>query len=361
MTNLISSLKIINFRNAEKLQFNFTSKLNIITGRNGVGKTNILDAIFYLCTVRSNSSANDGMLIKKGEVFFRLEASHQGRVASSVSLKFKSEEFKTLEWNGLAYSKFSDHIGKIPVIFICPDDLELIKGGSETRRKFLDYSISIYNKEYLTASIAANKYLRQRNALLKSDHVDIRLLDLFDEKLNELSDVIYKYRKEFIREIIPVFESKYKSISEFENNVSIEYKSELENSTYAELARKSRHIDLLSGRTSSGIHRDDIKLIMDERDVRKTASQGQLKSVLLALRFAQYHVIRSFLQIKPILLLDDLFDRLDAGRVKNIADLVMSEEFGQVFITDTNANRIDDLIDISREDVTIFKMEELKH
>src|SRR5690606_26741606 len=141
-----------------------------------------------------------------------------------------------------------------------------------------------------------------------------------------------------------------KSISEFENNVSIEYKSELENSTYSELARKSRQIDLMSGRTSSGIHRDDIKLIMDDRDVRKTASQGQLKSVLLALRFAQYHVIRTFLQIKPILLLDDLFDRLDAGRVKNIADLVMSEEFGQVFITDTNANRIDDLIDISRED-----------
>lgn len=357
MTNLITSIKVINFRNASRFVLEFAPKLNVITGRNGVGKTNILDAIFYLGTVRSNSPASDLMLVKEGEEFFRLEATHQGRVGATISLKFKPDEFKNLEWNGILYAKFSDHLGKIPIVFICPDDLDLIKSGAEARRRFLDYSISLYSKEYLNASIAANRFFRQRSALLKSERANDKLLDLYDDKLDVLSRVIYAHRKDFIDQIAPVFEDNYRGISAFENNVKISYQSELHHFSYKELAVRNRKLDILTKRTTSGVHKDDIKLFLDERDVRKTASQGQLKSFLLALRFAQYHILKRFLGIKPILLLDDLFDRLDAVRVKNIADLVMSEEFGQVFITDTNANRIDDLIDIRREDVKIYNME----
>lgn len=337
----------------------FAPKLNVLTGRNGVGKTNILDAIFYLCTVRSNSSATDGMLVKEGEAFFRLEAEHQGRTVSTVALKFKPDDFKSLEWNGVRYSKFSDHLGKIPIVFICPDDIDLIKGGSEGRRKFLDYSIAMYSREYLDTSILANKFLKQRNALLKGERVDYKLLDLYDEKLHIFSQVIHSYRKDFIEQIVPVFESTYKGISAFENNVMVSYESELHQFSYKDLAARNRSNDLLAKRTTSGVHRDDIKFFLDERDVRKTASQGQLKSFLLGLRFAQYGILKRILGVRPILLLDDLFDRLDAVRVKNIADMVMSDEFGQVFVTDTNANRIDGLINVNGEDVRIYNMENI--
>lgn len=342
--NNIRNIKLINFRNIEKLSLDFDEKLNVITGRNGIGKTNILDAIFYLSSVRSNSNATDQMLVRGGCDFFRLEGNFDIGAKSEVVLKYKIDQVKSIELNGKTYPKFSEHIGKIPVIFICPDDIDLIKGTSETRRKFLDYTLSLIDYEYLQRLIVYNRLLRQRNALLKSDNPDIRLLTHYDQLMDVSSRYIFLKRKELIDELNPVFQEYYCSISRFDNNVALEFTSDLTEMSYLEWAERNRREDVLNKRTKSGVHKDDVALELDGRNVRKTGSQGQMKSFLLALKFAQYNIVKEHLQKKPILLLDDLFDRLDVERVGNITKMVLSDDFGQVFITDTNANRIQDLV-----------------
>ncbi len=342
--NNIRNLRLINFRNIDKLSLNFDQKLNVITGRNGIGKTNILDAIYYLSSIRSNSNATDQMLVRNGCDFFRLEGDFDINTKSKVVLKYKIDQVKAVELNGKVYSKFSDHIGKIPVIFICPDDIDLIKGSSDTRRKFIDYTLSLIDHEYLQQLIVYNRLLKQRNALLKSEKVDTNLLIHYDQRMDICSQYVFHKRDELIKEINPVFQAYYFSISKFDNNVGLHFISDIKEMSYIEWAKRNSREDILSKRTKSGLHRDDIALDLDARNVRKTGSQGQMKSFLLALKFAQYDIVKRHLQKKPILLLDDLFDRLDIERIGNITQIVLSEDFGQVFITDTNANRIQDLL-----------------
>lgn len=343
--NNIRNIRLVNFRNIEKLSLDFDEKLNVITGRNGIGKTNILDAIYYLSSIRSNSNATDPMLVRNGCDFFRLEGDFDIDAAKSkVVLKYKTDQLKAVELNGKAYAKFSEHIGKIPVIFICPDDIDLIKGASEARRKFIDYTLSLIDQEYLQQLIVYNRLLKQRNALLKSERVDVSLLAHYDQRMDISSQYVYLKRSQLVEEINPVFQEYYFAISKFDNNVGLDFISDLKEMTYLEWAERNRREDILSKRTKSGLHKDDIALDLDARNVRKTGSQGQMKSFLLALKFAQYNIVRQYLQKKPILLLDDLFDRLDVERVGNITKIVLSEDFGQVFITDTNANRIQDLL-----------------
>jgi DNA replication and repair protein RecF len=361
LSNLFNKIKLTNFRNATGKAYDFSEKINLIVGRNGIGKTNILDGIYYLASVRSNSNASDALLVRQSQSFFRLEGWYKqsDQALAKIVLKCQPGLLKELEWNGSTYSKFSDHIGKIPIVFIGPDDIDLIKGSAEQRRKFMDFTLSVLSKDYLLALIAYNKYLKQRMSLVKQERPSLDLLRLYDEKMEVHAALIHAKRREWVQDLSQRFGVLYRSISNLDSQVGVQWVTDMEGKSYKEVAAESQAQDLASGRCLKGPHRDDLAFFIQGREARKTGSQGQLKSFLLALKFSQYHLMRERLGLKPILLLDDIFDRLDTHRVKNLINLVGGEDFGQVFISDTQSNRIKDLFACSTFSYSILDLEEL--
>ena len=345
----LKELSLTNYKNFESLKFSFDTKIICFVGLNGVGKTNILDSIYHLSYTKSYFNPIPSQNIKHGETFFFISGRYMIHdKEENILVSLKKGDKKIIKRNNKLYKKFSDHIGKIPLVLISPDDRNLIIEGSETRRKFIDGIISQTDKEYLNNLIDYNKTLKQRNALLKmfyDNSESIRkTIDIYDRQLSSDAQKIYDKRREFLNEFIPIFKSRYKELSNDKENVEIKHSSDISpDQNLYKLLKNSLEKDLRFQYTTKGIHKDDLNLNLDNFPIKKYGSQGQQKTFLIAMKLAQFDYL-SKLDSKPILLLDDIFDKLDDTRVKQIINLVNQEKFNQIFISDTNKTRSENII-----------------
>ena len=358
----LARLKLTNFKNYESQYFDFSARLNCLTGLNGMGKTNVLDAIHLICLCKSHSGLSDRNLVRHEESFYRVEGHFdQAGEHTKIVARFLAGQSKEFERNGNTLERLSDHIGRFPVVMIAPDDVALVQEGSEDRRKFIDSTLSQNSAEYLGSLITYNALLRQRNALLKSfaeyHRFDSALLESIDRQMPEPASVVFSHRKAFEATLIPLFSDFYSAISGSRERVSVTYQSDLEEKSMESVLSENLDKDRVLQRTTAGVHKDDLRLFMNDLPVKKFASQGQLKSFLLALRLAQYEALRISTGTAPVLLLDDIFDKLDENRVRHLVGLLLERDFGQVFITDTQRRRIEDVIREFPGDFRIFEVE----
>ena len=357
----LKELSLTNYKNFESLKFSFDTKIICFVGLNGVGKTNILDSIYHLSYTKSYFNPIPSQNIKHGETFFFISGKYMiDDKEENILVSLKKGDKKIIKRNNKLYKKFSDHIGKIPLVLISPDDRNLIIEGSETRRKFIDGIISQTDKEYLNNLIDYNKTLKQRNALLKmfyDNSENIRkTIDIYDRQLSSDAQKIYDKRREFLNEFIPIFKSRYKELSNDKENVEIKHSSDISpDQNLYKLLKNSLEKDLKFQYTTKGIHKDDLNLNLDNFPIKKYGSQGQQKTFLIAMKLAQFDYL-SKLDSKPILLLDDIFDKLDDTRVKQIINLVNQEKFNQIFISDTNKTRSENIIKKVNKSYKIFEI-----
>lgn len=357
----LKELSLTNYKNFESLKFSFDTKIICFVGLNGVGKTNILDSIYHLSYTKSYFNPIPSQNIKHGETFFFISGRYMiNDKEENILVSLKKGDKKIIKRNNKLYKKFSDHIGKIPLVLISPDDRNLIIEGSETRRKFIDGIISQTDKEYLNNLIDYNKTLKQRNALLKmfyDNSESIRkTIDIYDRQLSSDAQKIYDKRREFLNEFIPIFKSRYKELSNDKENVEIKHSSDISpDQNLYKLLKNSFAKDLRFQYTTKGIHKDDLNLSLDNFPIKKYGSQGQQKTFLIAMKLAQFDYL-SKLDSKPILLLDDIFDKLDDARVKQIINLVNQEKFNQIFISDTNKTRSENIIKKVNKSYKIFEI-----
>jgi DNA replication and repair protein RecF len=357
----LKKLFVANFKNLESQSFDFQQKINCFVGNNGVGKTNILDAIYYLSFAKSYFNSVAIQNIRHGETFFMVEGDYVlNDRTEKIVCSLKKGQKKVLKRNGKSYEKFSEHIGQLPLVIISPADRDLVTEGSDTRRKFIDGVISQQNKNYLKDLLAYNKVLSQRNALLKyfaaNRTFDALNLEVYNEQLSEYSVRIYDVRKAFLEKFIPIFNEKYQVISGDKEHVNLIYKSQLNDFSMQHLLQKSLEKDKILQYTTAGIHKDDLSFEIGAYPIKKFGSQGQQKSYLIALKFAQFEFIKQQANVVPILLLDDIFDKLDESRVLQIINLVNNDEFGQIFITDTHSERTENIVKQSNKPYQIFKL-----
>lgn len=358
----IENISIVNYKNLKEVQVDFSPRLNCFIGKNGAGKTNMLDAVYFLSFCKSFSGATDLLNVSHEEQFFMLNGNYSRLdVSETVSCGFKKGGVKQFKRNQKVYKKLAEHIGLFPLVMITPSDVNLILGGSEERRKFTDGVISQYNQLYLNDLLKYNRALQQRNNLLRQfatgHYFDSELLAIWDDHLVESGHRIYKHRKEFVEKLIPVFQQYYSFISDNTEKVSLVYESQLENRSFDELLKESVSKDRALQYTSHGIHKDELVFYLGEHPIRKLGSQGQMKTYLVSLKLAQYDFLKSISGLKPILLLDDIFDKLDEYRVEQIVKVVAGEQFGQIFITDTNRSHFDSIIRKMETDYKIFEVE----
>ena len=357
----LKELSLTNYKNFESLKFSFDTKIICFVGLNGVGKTNILDSIYHLSYTKSYFNPIPSQNIKHGETFFFISGRYMIHdKEENILVSLKKGDKKIIKRNNKLYKKFSDHIGKIPLVLISPDDRNLIIEGSETRRKFIDGIISQTDKEYLNNLIDYNKTLKQRNALLKmfyDNSENIRkTIDIYDRQLSSDAHKIYDKRREFLNEFISIFKSRYKELSNDKENVEIKHSSDISpDQNLYKLLKNSLEKDLKFQYTTKGIHKDDLNLSLDNFPIKKYGSQGQQKTFLIAMKLAQFDYL-SKLDSKPILLLDDIFDKLDDARVKQIINLVNQEKFNQIFISDTNKTRSENIIKKVNKSYKIFEI-----
>jgi DNA replication and repair protein RecF len=342
---LLRKISTFQFKNYTRQQWSFENRITAICGPNGSGKTNLLDAIYYLCFTKSYFSKQDAQVVQYGKQGLRVEGCFE-KDKKSYNLVgiLRENNRKEFRVDGEVYKKFSEHIGKFPCVMIAPDDVGLITGGSEERRKFLDPVISQCRQDYLEWLIGYNKILQQRNSFLKAaaehNRLDESLLDTLDEQLCARGQLIFETRKKFLETFLPTTTQSYNSIAQKDDQVTIEYESQLSQSSMIDLLRNNRQRDLYVQRTCYGIHKDDINLLMNNQSFKNIASQGQRKSLLFALKLAEFETLKLNKGFTPVLLLDDVFEKLDAERMHNLLYKVCVEENGQVFITDTHAERL---------------------
>ena len=375
----LTQITLLNFKNHESLSLNFSKKINCFIGKNGVGKTNIIDSVYYLCLTKSCFNSIDQQNILFGKDFFRLEGrfikavgdnTNHGTGAFEIVYKLPTNKRKELLVNDVAVPKLSDHIGNFPCIIISPDDSQLILGSSEERRKFLDGTISQVNHEYLEWLIVYNKLLTQRNASLKrfaeTKKTDKHLLETYDKQLFPLGTKIYEARKVVMEKLQPIFQKYYREISLERELVSFSYYSQLNEKPLDILLEESLNKDLMLQRTDVGVHKDDMEFYITPKSpkgdlkantnsnnkMKKFGSQGQQKSFIISMKFAQYELIKNSNEVngKPVLLIDDIFDKLDNDRSQKLIELIASDEFGQIFLTDTDDAHIRETLK-GREDL----------
>ena len=357
----LEKISLVNFKNFESQTFDFHEKINCFVGKNGVGKTNVLDAIYYLSFAKSYFNPVAVQNIRHGQSFFMVEGDYTIKDRKEKMIcSLKRGQKKILKRNGKAYEKFSDHIGQIPLVIVSPSDRDLVIEGSETRRKFIDGVISQQDKSYLQDLIAYNKVLSQRNALLKyfaaNRTFDLANLEVYDDQMVRYGSRIFEKRKEFLEKFIPIFNKKYTIISNDKEQVNLSYKSQMHAAPLDTLLKNSIEKDKVLQYTTVGIHKDDLNFEIGEYPVKKFGSQGQQKSYLIALKLAQFEFIKEQSGLTPILLLDDIFDKLDESRVAQIVELVNNDEFGQIFITDTHSDRTENVVKQSNKPYQIFEL-----
>ena len=346
----IKKINITQFKNYESGRFEFEENVVGICGKNGIGKTNLLDSIYYCCFTKSYFSGNENMIIEHGKDGFRVEGFFYNNEASNKIICInKSNAKKEFSLNDVPYDKLSQHIGLLPCVMIAPDDIELINSGSELRRKFMDTVLCQLDIDYMQSLIHYNKILLQRNSYLKKDlntqKFDYALLDIFDEQLIVHGNIIYAKRKTFTNELSQLVQAFYKKISEANEAIELVYESHLNEQSLADLFKQNRERDRMLQRTSKGIHRDDLQFSMHQLQFKTIASQGQKKSLLFAMKLAEYEIIKTTKGFYPILLLDDFFEKLDETRMNNLLKIVCIENRGQVFITDTHKSRLLDVFE----------------
>ena len=346
---IFQSIQLTNYKCYSHVAVDFHPTLNCIVGSNGAGKTNLLDALYYCCFTKSYFSSSDQYVIRYGVDFIRIDAQIlDDDETLHVVIRTRAGESKSIDINDTPIGRRSDFIGKFNAVMIAPDDNQIILGGSEVRRKFMDGCIGQYDPIYLRNLLDNQKLLRQRNALLKQNlktrNLDRVLLETLDERLVLHGDLIHHARKTFTHEFFPVFIDKFNTIAGLEEEVEIEYFSQLQKGSMSNLMKGNLEQDILTGRSSIGPHKDDLKFSIFNRPLKITGSQGQQKSFLVALKLAQYDIIERHKKQKPFLFLDDLFDKFDNERVAHIMELVQQGHFGQVFITDTNEERMVDIL-----------------
>lgn len=357
---ILQKLRLYNFKNYGELSLNLGGSAYCLFGRNGSGKTNLLDAIYYLSFTKSAVTA-DGFVVKKDENQFLVKGEFlmNGHTAD-VTCALNNGK-KTIQENGQTYARFSEHIGKYPTVWVAPQDIELIWGGSELRRKFFDSLICQLDRQYLDMLIVYTNQLKQRNGLLKlsqTGRLDRDLLATYDQRLTESGNYIYQTRKNFLLEFLPTFKAHYRFLSDSElEPVSIQYRSELDTSDFGTILSQNIERDLLLQRTSSGVHRDEFSFLLADVEIKKTGSQGQQKSFLIGLKLAEFEMIAQQKQIKPILLLDDIFDKLDDTRIKKLIELVARGTFGQLFITDARPDRSQEILGDAGIKAEVFTIE----
>jgi DNA replication and repair protein RecF len=341
----LKNLSLLNFRICSEQEFSFSAGVNCFFGNNGSGKTNILDAIHYLSLCKSYINSVDSLQIKQEMDFFMLQGQFDKNDREElITCIVKKNHKKLFKRNKKEYDRLSEHIGLFPVVMISPYDTNLIFEGSEERRKFIDNALSQTDSEYLNLLIRYNHILTNRNAALRQHHLqqilDETLLDIFDEQLAELGEPIFQKRREFIEVFEPLFQKHYSFITENQEKIELVYQSQLTTQKFKEGLAEYRKKDLLLERTCFGIHKDDLEFYLKGMTLKKSGSQGQQKSYLISLKLAHYSYLQKMTGHKPILLLDDIFDKLDDSRVHQLMDMVVREEFGQIFLTDTNPFRI---------------------
>jgi len=356
---ILERISILNFKNIEEADLSFSPKMNYFFGNNGMGKTNLLDALFYLSFTKNHTNLLDFQLIRHGEEFCVLQGYyHNNEIRDEIYCGIKHKQRKVFKRNKKEYDRLSEHIGLIPIVMISPEDTELIQGGSAERRKFVDMIISQYDKTYLRLLIHYNKVLQQRNSLLKERAVDDSLFDIFDEQLISDGEFIHQKRKEFITGFLPLFQKYHRVISDGCESVDLQYDSPLDTLSLAVALKEKLSVDKILGYTSIGIHKDDFLFLLGNHLIRKIGSQGQNKTYLIALKLAQFQFLLQKNTSVPILLLDDVFDKLDANRVERIIQLVTQDEFGQIFVTDTNRKYLDEILRGLKHDYKLFQVEE---
>ncbi len=358
----LKQLKLANFKNYEEADLAFSNKINCFIGNNGAGKTNVLDAIYYLSFCKSYFNLVDSQNILHDAPFFAIHGTYSknGNPDDLVSCIQKRNHKKQFSLNDKEYDRLADHIGLIPLVMISPYDRDLINEGSETRRKYIDSVISQFDKVYLDDLIAYNKALQQRNNLLKSfserHYFDQDSLEIWDAQLSRLGEKIHSKRREFINDFAPLFQHYFNFIARGNEKVSIEYESQLTDRSLEELLAVSIDKDRMFKYTTVGIHKDDLQMKIEGHPIKKFGSQGQQKSFVIAIKLAQFDFTKNKKGFQPLLLLDDIFDKLDEGRVRQIIHLVGDNSFGQVFITDTQRERIEDVFRQVRIEHRIFEV-----
>lgn len=355
---ILNKLSIVNYKNIAQADVVLSEKINCFFGNNGMGKTNILDAVYYLSFCKSHIHTADAQVIRFSEEMCILQGLYDfdGKT-EEVFCALRDKQRKQFKRNKKEYGKLSEHIGLLPLVMISPADTDLIQGGSEERRRFLDLIISQQDKNYLYALIQYNKALTQRNVLLKAQSHDVSLFDALDLQLVRFGEYIYKRRKDLVESLVPVFNRYHRQICESFEEVGLNYASQLHVKPFYEELQKNRVRDMALGYTSVGIHKDDLEMTLGDALIRRLGSQGQRKTFLIALKLAQFCLLSEEGTTTPLLLLDDIFDKLDARRVAQIIKLVSLEDFGQIFITDTNRQYLDEIIKSVNHDYALFEME----
>lgn len=345
----LERISILNFKNLAQCELTFSPNINCFTGDNGSGKTNMLDTVYYLSMSKSAVGLTDGQSVRHGEDFFMLSGQYTiGEQArrEAVVCSFKRGTGKVLKRNGKEYTRLSEHIGLLPIVMVWPGDTSLIHESGEERRRWINGFLSQLDGEYLATLVRYNHLLAERNRLLKMGRssVNDEIMEILEMQMADAALLIHNRRQVLIQELAPLVASYYSRLSSDVERVEIEYRSELSHTDMAELLTQSRAKDYAIGFTTCGIHRDDLKLEIMGYPVRKYGSQGQQKSMLIALKMAQFELLGQRLSLKPILLLDDVFDKLDMSRVQELISMVSSEAFGQIFITDSNKVRMDGML-----------------
>lgn len=349
---ILKKIVIQDFRNIAFQELTFSPNINCISGSNGEGKTNLMDAIWYLSMTKSAFFQSDKFNFRHGCSSFALSGTYSMPSGSDtrISIQVSEKDGKKVRKDDKAYSKLSSHIGQFPIVMVSPADISLVSESGEDRRRFMNAVLSQMDPEYLAAMQQYNRLLFQRNKMLKDQSCDEALLDVFDAKMNEYAELIFAARKAFVKDLLPVVTEYYASLSGKSETVSIAYKSDLENDRLSDILKSCREKDKYLKFTSAGIQRDDLVFEMDGYPIRRCGSQGQQKSFLVSLKFAQYEIMKNDYGYPPILLLDDVFDKLDMNRISNLIGMVAGNEFGQIFITDSNKVRMQGIVDKLTED-----------
>ncbi len=357
---ILKRLTILNYRNIATAELEFSPKVNCFVGQNGEGKTNVLDAIYFLSLTKSAINTIDSANVRHGEEMMMVQGIYDlNGIEEEISIGMKLHQKKHVKRNKKEYKRLAEHIGLLPLIIASPNDSTIISGGSDERRRLMDMVISQYDPEYMNALMTYNKALQQRNAMLKAEEEPSDdIISIYEEMMAKNGERIHAKRQAFIEEFIPVFQRFYTAISGDNEQVSLHYTSHCQRGPLLDIIQRDRQKDRIVGYSLHGIHKDELEMTLDGYPIKREGSQGQNKTYMISLKLAQFDFLkRTGSQTTPLLLLDDIFDKLDAQRVEQIVNLVSDDAFGQIFITDTNRENLDKILERSQGNYKIFHVE----
>ena len=354
---ILEKIVIADFRNIELQELEFSPNINCISGNNGEGKTNLLDAIYYLSMTKSAFATSDRYTFRHGTDEFSISGLYrmENGLSSRFSLKMTSKGEKKVKRDDKPYNKVSEHVGTLPIVMVSPADISLVSESGDERRRFVNAVLSQMDHEYMSAMQQYNRLLLQRNKMLKEMNPDRSLLEVIDMRMGALAQPVYEARKKFVEDLKPIVKEFYKAVSGGSEDDDIEYESELSKAPLGQLLAESYEKDRVLKYTTAGLQRDDFAFKMNGWQIRRHGSQGQQKSFLVSLKFAQYEIMKKKYGFAPVLLLDDVFDKLDMGRISNLLQMVSGNDFGQIFITDSNKVRMSGIVDVLTQDRAYFE------